>query len=50
MLLRSYQRWNVMFPFLDQALGGDNGEIILISNLAFRNEPFGANDGCLPTT
>lgn len=47
MLLRSYHRWNVMFPFLDQALGGDEGELILVSNLAFRNEPFGANDGCV---
>jgi len=50
MLLRSYHRWNVMFPFLDEALGGDDGEIVLVSNLAFRNEPFGANDGCVPTT
>lgn len=49
MLLRSYHRWNVMLPLLDKALGGGNGEIILVSNLAFRNEPFGASNGCVPT-
>ena len=48
MLLRSYHRWNVMIPLLDQALGGGDGEVILVSNLAFRNEPFGANNGCIP--
>lgn len=47
MLLRSYHRWNVMFPLLDDALGGGNGELILVSNLAFRNEPFSATDGCV---
>ncbi len=50
MLLRSYHRWNVLLPLLDQALGGSNGELLLVSNLAFRNEPFGANDGCVPTS
>jgi Flp pilus assembly protein TadG len=48
MLLRAYHRWNVMFPLLDDALGGGNGELILVSNLAFRNEPFSATDGCVP--
>jgi len=48
MLLRSLHRWNVMIPLLDQALGGGNGEIILESNLAFRNEPFGSSHGCIP--
>jgi len=49
MLLRSYHRWNVMFPLLDDALGGGEGELVLVSNLAFRNEPFGAADGCQPS-
>ncbi len=49
MVLRAYHRWNVMFPILDKALGGDNGELVLISNLAFRNEPFGTSGGCVPT-
>ena len=49
MLLRTYHRWNVMFPLLDQALGGGNGEIVIVSNLAFRNEPFGASNGCIPS-
>ncbi len=49
MLLRSLHRWNVMIPLLDQALGGGDGEIILESNLAFRNEPFGASNGCIPS-
>jgi len=38
-----------MIPLLDQALGGGDGEIILESNLAFRNEPFGASNGCIPS-
>ncbi len=50
MALRAYHRWNVMFPLLDDALGGGNGELILVSNLAFRNEPFGSSDGCVPAT
>lgn len=50
MALRAYHRWNVLFPLLDDALGGGDGELILVSNLAFRNEPFGSNDGCVPTT
>lgn len=48
MLLRAYHRWDVMFPLLDDALGGGNGELVLVSNLAFRNEPFGATNGCVP--
>lgn len=47
MLLRAYHRWNVMFPLLDDALGGGEGELVLVSNLAFRNEPFGATNGCV---
>ena len=49
MVLRAYHRWNVMFPILDDALGGGNGELVLVSNLAFRNEPYGATQGCVPT-
>jgi len=48
MVLRAYHRWNVMFPLLDDALGGGNGELVLVNNLAFRNEPFGATNGCVP--
>ena len=48
MLLRAYHRWEVMFPLLDDALGGGEGELVLVSNLAFRNEPFGATNGCIP--
>ncbi len=46
MLLRTFYRWNIMFPFLSEALGGEKGEIILGSNTAFKNEPFGSNTGC----
>ena len=46
MLLRTYHRWDVLFPFLDKALGGDDGEVMLVSHLAFRNEPFAPPLGC----
>lgn len=48
MLLRTYHRWNVMFPLLDDALGGGNGELVMVTNVAFRNEPFGPNSSCTP--
>jgi len=47
MLLRAFHRWNVMFPLLDDALGGGEGELVLVNTLAFRNEPFGATNGCV---
>lgn len=47
MLLRVYHRWNVMFPLLDDALGGGDGEVLLVSNLAFKNEPYSAAEGCI---
>ncbi len=51
MALQVFHRWRVILPLLDNALGGDDGELILISNLAFRNEPFGSSNGCVaPTT
>ena len=46
MLLRSYYRWSVMFPLLSEALGGDDGTILLTSSTAFKNEPFGSDTGC----
>lgn len=48
MAMSAYHRWNVMFPLLDKALGGGNGEVLLVSNLAFKNEPFSTSDGCVP--
>lgn len=48
MLLRTFHRWNVMFPLLDDALGGGNGEVVFVTNVAFRNEPFGAQSSCTP--
>jgi Flp pilus assembly protein TadG len=46
MLLRTFFRWNVMFPMLSETLGGDNGNLVLSASTAFKNEPFGANTGC----
>lgn len=46
MLLRTYYRWDVMFPLLDQALGGDDGMLLLNATTAFKNEPFGTDTGC----
>ena len=46
MLLRTYFRWNVMFPLLAEALGGEEGEILLGASTAFKNEPFGETGGC----
>ncbi len=46
MLLRTYFRWNIMFPMLSETLGGDNGHLLLSASTAFKNEPFGANTGC----
>lgn len=46
MLLRTYHKWKVYFPMLDDALGGDDGEFVLVSNHAFMNEPFGPGSGC----
>lgn len=47
MALRVYHRWDVIVPFLDTALGGQDGGVLLVSNLAFQNEPFGPNNGCV---
>ncbi len=47
MALQVFHRWEVIVPLLDNALGGDDGELILVSNLAFRNEPFGSSNGCV---
>lgn len=46
MLLRTYYRWDVLFPMMDQLLGGGNGELLLNNSTAFKNEPFGTNTGC----
>lgn len=46
MLLRTYFRWNIMFPLLSETLGGENGNLVLSASTAFKNEPFGANTGC----
>lgn len=46
MLLRTYYRWTVMFPLLSEALGGEDGVLVLNSSTAFRNEPFGTTAGC----
>ncbi len=50
MLLRTYYRWNIMFPLMSDALGGENGEILLGSNTAFRNEPYGSGPTCSGAT
>jgi len=47
MLLRAYYQWDVLFPLLDQALGGDDGKLLLNATTAFKNEPFGTNTGCI---
>lgn len=46
MLLRTYYKWEVMFPLLSESLGGADGVIILGASTAFKNEPFGDNAGC----
>ena len=46
MLLRTYFRWQVMFPLLADTLGGQQGHILLSASTAFKNEPFGDNGGC----
>ena len=48
MLLRTYFNWDVMFPLLEVPLGGQDGALVLSSTTAFKNEPFGANNGCQP--
>ncbi len=46
MALQVFHRRNILVPLLDNALGGGSGQIMLVNNLAFRNEPFGAANGC----
>lgn len=46
MLLRTFYNWEVMFPLLAEALGGDEGTLLLSASTAFRNEPFGSDTGC----
>lgn len=50
MLLQTYHRWSTMLPLLDKALDGNDGEIILTTNVAFKNEPFSTKPPCPPTT
>jgi len=50
MLLRSYYKWDVMFPLLAETLGGESGTIVLSASTAFKNEPFGTDAGCKPTS
>jgi len=50
MLLRTYYKWDVMFPLLAETLGGDDGTIILSASTAFKNEPFGTDAVCKPTS
>ena len=50
MLLRTYYKWEVMFPLLSETLGGQDGVIILGNSTAFKNEPFGDNAGCNATS
>jgi len=46
MLLRTYYNWSIMFPFLSEAMGGDDGAMLLSASTAFKNEPFGTDTGC----
>ncbi len=46
MLLRTYYRWDVLFPLMDQAMGGDDGVLLLTAGTAFKNEPYGTSTGC----
>lgn len=46
MLLRVYHRWNTIFPFLDDALGGGNGGFVMSFTHAFRTEPYGDAPTC----
>jgi len=50
MLLRTYYKWEVLFPLLSESLGGGDGVIVLGNSTAFKNEPFGENAGCRPTS
>jgi len=46
MLLRTYYRWNILFPMLSEAMGGEDGTLLVTASTAFKNEPFGSDTGC----
>lgn len=46
MLMRTYHRWNTIVPLMDRVWGDGNGEVVMINNIAFRNEPFSTSTGC----
>ena len=46
MFVRVYHRWKVILPMLDEVLSGGNGEVVMTSSMAFKNEPFEGAAGC----